>query len=649
MNRLLFTLLVAFGSTFSVYAQAITWTSNCANRSVCLNPGSCSLGNAVLWEEAVTSNCGSTKLTYIYRLDLDNNNTVDQTATADTFRMALPRGTHRLSWRASDACGRAASCTYTVTVEDCEAPALVCRGGSSTALSAPICREVFTADRFIQSLSDNCTPSAQIKKGVRRAGSGTGFPTADTLGFGNCDVGVNIVEVWAQDQKGRTNQCNTYILVQENSSVCPCVVDATIDMRGCVTAGNGKKLSQYRLETAVKTEPSGLPAFSRTFRQAVAGDSCYTFPLTKIPLGGPFRLTTRVTRPEAQPLDGLTTADIALISQHILNLRPFPNFYQVLAADVNQSQTVTTLDVVEIRRLILGISDTFTHTTPWRFIQPVANPTVIGNLAAVRDTHQTVVTDVRGNITVPKRNFIGLKMGDVNFSGAGMFNGQGAGDRAPLALLLEDRLLKPGEKIPIALRLPADCTMDAWQLALWLDPRALRLTAVEGTEAEDYASDEGGTVRLLWYRHPVEKTAGEALVVLHVEALQGGLLSEALRLAPKALTPELYQLHSDGFQERSPLTLQFQTGALPEHQLFAPQPNPFRQETTFGFQLTQPEEVRLDLLDMNGRLLASRQQEAAAGYGAITISSALLPQEGMYAYRLFAGKAVKIGKVFLQR
>lgn len=649
MNRLLISLLIATMSSAAAFAQAINWTSSCENRMVCLNPGSCSTGNAVLWEQAVTSSCGNTKITYIYRLDLDNNNTVDQTATADTFRMALPRGVHRISWRASDACGKAVSCSYTVTVDDCQPPSLICRGGSSTALSAPLCREVFTADRFILSVSDNCTPVNQIKKGIRRAGSGTGFPTADTLSFANCDVGVNIVEVWAQDQKGRVNQCNTYVLVQENSSVCPCVTDATVQVKGCVTTGNNKKLTQYRVQTTIKTEPNGLPAFNKTFQIPVTNDSCYTLPLTKVPLGGPFRLTTRMTRTDAGPLDGVSTADIYLISQHILNVRPFTNFYQGLAADVNLSNTITTLDIVEIRRLILGISDSFSVAPAWRFVRPVANPAIVSNLEMARDTYQTVVNEIRGDITVPSRHFIAVKTGDVNYSNKNLLDNEGVGDRMPVSLISENLSLKPGDTVAIPIRLAEPNNMDAWQIGLQLNPRVLELTGIEGVPPENYAFDEQGAVRAIWYEHPVYKTPETPLLTLRAKVLQPSMLQEALRAAPEYLAPECYRFDAHGQMEKSPFVLQFSTPPREKHQFFTPRPNPFSQETVFAAALRSPDLIRLEVLDLTGAVIAVQEVQGTAGLNKIVLSGNDLQNEGLYLYRLQAGATIQTGKLFFQR
>ncbi len=56
------------------------------------------------------------------------------------------------------------------------------------------------------------------------------------------------------------------------------------------------------------------------------------------------------------PVEGLTTFDLVLISQYILSIGDF-NLVQQIAADVNCSGTITTFDIISIRQLILYLSE----------------------------------------------------------------------------------------------------------------------------------------------------------------------------------------------------------------------------------------------------------------------------------------------------
>lgn len=57
--------------------------------------------------------------------------------------------------------------------------------------------------------------------------------------------------------------------------------------------------------------------------------------------------------------NSLTAIDLVLIQKHILNLQPFTNPYVLLASDVNASQTTSAIDIISIRKVILGLNTSF--------------------------------------------------------------------------------------------------------------------------------------------------------------------------------------------------------------------------------------------------------------------------------------------------
>lgn len=67
--------------------------------------------------------------------------------------------------------------------------------------------------------------------------------------------------------------------------------------------------------------------------------------------------------------NGVTTLDILLGTKHILGVEELDSPFKKIAADVNGSGTITTLDMVQMRQVILGIVDNFPSQTPsWRLL-----------------------------------------------------------------------------------------------------------------------------------------------------------------------------------------------------------------------------------------------------------------------------------------
>lgn len=99
---------------------------------------------------------------------------------------------------------------------------------------------------------------------------------------------------------------------------------------------------------------------------------------------------------DTNPLNGVNLLDIIKISEHILGIEPFVDPFQNEAADVSQNGIITGFDLVEIRKVILGISLEFPELASWEFVESTIE---VNNL--LEDQYIEAQ---------------GLKIGDVNFN-----------------------------------------------------------------------------------------------------------------------------------------------------------------------------------------------------------------------------------------
>ncbi|WP_282781017.1 carboxypeptidase regulatory-like domain-containing protein [Phaeodactylibacter xiamenensis] len=122
--------------------------------------------------------------------------------------------------------------------------------------------------------------------------------------------------------------------------------------------------------------------------------------------------TVTVSLDEA-PFNGVSTFDLILINQHILGVQPFDDPYDYLAADINNTSSITILDMIGIRRAILGQVSTLGNSPSWKFVTAgynfpdPQNPWLedFSTAIEVNELPSTGVTDA---------DFIGIKMGDIN-------------------------------------------------------------------------------------------------------------------------------------------------------------------------------------------------------------------------------------------
>lgn len=114
------------------------------------------------------------------------------------------------------------------------------------------------------------------------------------------------------------------------------------------------------------------------------------------------------------PLNGVSTFDLVLISKHILGLEVLNSPYKIIAADANKSNSVTTFDIVAIRKLILGIDTAFAANTSWRFVdQAFGFPNPLNPFQVPFPEARTVSLQAS---PVSDLNFTAVKIGDVNIS-----------------------------------------------------------------------------------------------------------------------------------------------------------------------------------------------------------------------------------------
>jgi hypothetical protein len=639
MTRILFLLTASLFLSGRMIAQGIVWSGPCTDRLFCLNASSCTQGNVFLVEKATTS-CNNQTINYSYRIDLGNDGLTEIISTEDTVSAPFALGTHRVIWRAVDNCANQSTCEYLFTIRDCNPPNLLCINGLTQNLDAPFCSANFSANQFILNLNDNCTPKNQIQIGMRLAGdTSSAFPTAQSLTFDSCDVGIQFIQIRVRDGGGLQNSCNSYVLVQDANDECGCDIDADIQFQGCVRSAGNQRLSNYHIRATLAEDSASNP-MSWTAQESVT-DSCFSVPLSGIPFGNNYTATVRAFRNDGA-LVGFTTFDLLQISKHILGIESFSSFYQMLAADINNSQTVTTFDIVEGRKVLLGISDTFLAVPSWRLIRPLADPGPLLQWTAVRDTYQVRYTNLLGDISSPGLHFIGVKSGDVNLSAAGVPEPE---DRSadPILLTLPEGQAAAGEQVSIPFQLPAAARLSGWQLSVSLDPELWDFEELSGLSADHYAWDERtNTLRALWYDPlPRDYRQGDALCTLHLRARASARYAEGVSLAVGSnLRPEAYT--AEGATRALALA---RSGVLGGDQIFPPRPNPFSRETTFPVELAEAGPVEIEIRDMIGRLRYRQATFLPRGAHNLALDAAQIAggETRVWTYRIRAGGAVRSG------
>ena len=316
-----------------------------------------------------------------------------------------------------------------------------------------------------------------------------------------------------------------------------------------------------------------------------------------------------------------------LISKHILGLSPLDSPYKIIAADANHSGLVTTGDIVDLRKMILGIYDELPTNTSWRFVDADFTFPFADNPFFSPFPERISLVNLQSDLL--DADFVAIKTGDVNGtviagilpaaaeerSGETLvFNVNGADFSKPIAAGQERTLY-----------FEADRHTAGYQFTLDLNGlEVLEIIPGPGMGAEHFAVFEGAVTTSF-----VEAETGGPMpgFGIRFRVKSGGMLREKIRISSRITPAEAYPEMPENMVRVMEVQLHFGQNDLsgPSFELYPNAPNPFTDATTVSFYLPKPETVLITIRDQTARILFSRQQECMKGNNKIVISGEGLP------------------------
>jgi len=523
-------------------------------------------------------------------------------------------GTYQVRYVAQDNCNNQSACETSVTIVDCKKPTPYCKNGIIVELMVPIDSTVDAmvdvwASDLNEASFDNC-PGSLIY-------SFSADVTELSRTYDCADVGQNNVEVWVTDASGNQDYCETFIIIQANMGQCG--DDPLVTTAGVVATNGGGSVQDVAVNLSGQSIGSVLT------------DSDGSFIFTGIPVGNDVTITPEK---EDEILNGVTTYDLVLISKHILGVSMLDSPYKLIAADANNSGSVTTFDLVEIRKIILMINTEFPNNTSWRFVDKGYS------FPDPSNPWEEIFPEVINYNNIPasatNADFVAVKIGDVNSSAATNVAG-GTDDRnevGPFMLQVNDRAVVAGEQVEIPFR-TNEQNLLGYQFTLNFDASSLNFENVEFglAQANNFglALLDQGAITTSW-----NVTGDEAidnnvpLFSLVLTATQNGKLSDLISVDSRFTLAEAYDLDGNAMD----VELDFRELASSEFELFQNTPNPFSGRSIIGFNLPESSVATLTITDISGRVLKNVEREFAQGYNEIQINSSDLPSSGVLFYTL---------------
>jgi hypothetical protein len=548
----------------------------------------------------------------------------------------LPYGTHHLQWIVTDSCGNSTVCEYGFTVKDGKKPTVECVNGLEADLPT-FCLFTLWVSDLLQQTEDNYTPSDQLKIAIRRSGMGTGFPYDPnglpqvSVSFNYCDLGIQYVELWSKDKEGNTAVCETYILLEDFVSACDCF---NLYLSGNILTEYGEGIDNVRVDINgnIIGVPFIFPIATLTNYQGNYQSN------NSLPLG-----SNAIIQPTMilDPLNGVNTYDLILISRHILGLEPLNSPYKLISADANQSGTITTFDIVELRKLILGTYTELPNNNSWRFVDQNQVFTDPSNPFA--DTIREHISLSMQYSNLNNLDFTGCKIGDIDLTATPNFISEPEDRNLDLSLLsISNRPVQKGETFTVHFQTPADLA----GLQFTLNSKGLhpdKIMPGPGITGDHFGLFFGGTE---WGAAPAFTAAfenGNTAFDVQFTALTDGLLSEMLWISNDIT--ESMAFEKNGNRRDVALHFEEENEALNQPILLQNSPNPWNTSTKITFSLPDSQTTTIRIFDLPGQPVYTQSIYFEKGFHQFTVLKEDMPGNGTFFYEITAGAFRKVGKM----
>lgn len=578
-----------------------------------------------------------------YVIDVDSDGTFDLSSSNNPYADAgnaknvasgtYPIGKHRIVWSVLDGCGNETTCSSTILVENCTAPVAYCLNGLAADLT-PIDQdndgnydwaelEIWASD-FDAGSYHSCYDEVVVSFSA---------DTSDTSIMFNCDsIGRRYVQLWATAPNGQQSYCIAFIDIQDNNNVCP--------------PGSGNDSLSGDLVGRIYTEMGDN--MNETMVYLIGGDTedmtdaggNYSF--NDMPFGGTYQLD-----PEKDDhyLNGVTANDLSIIQRHVAAIEDLTSPYKHFAADANNDDVLDIVDVLVLRKLLLGIETEIPNQKPWMFLDASCTFGTDPLTSECAEVYE--IPTFEDDMVV---DFIGIKIGDVDNDAIVNLQG-GAESRTNRAITLEvmDQMLEAGQRYEIPVTIANDAAVRAIQLTYALNPGSAILHNVraEGMTSAAFNTtlNARGLASQVWADANEVVFGDDATVVIEFTAIEDVRLSEVLEVTSQVT--EAMAFDNEGAMK---IDLRFNESTDNADHTFAlmqNRPNPFTGQTTIGFVLPDAATVSLTITDVSGREVFRTVQDFEGGINEINIEKADLRATGVMYYRLETGKYSATKKMIL--
>ncbi|NNE15943.1 MAG: hypothetical protein HKN51_13245 [Saprospiraceae bacterium] len=567
------------------------------------------LGDTVEVMRNAMDDCDFLSWHYLIR---DSRDTVIYEGFSNAFRHLLPIGEYHIEWHVEDGCGNSASDIQFASMLNVKAPTPVCINGLSVNLVGMDLDSDGVVDAEMVEIWASDFDSGSSHSCGNPIVLSLSSDTTHKSTFFDCeDVGLKEVQLWATDAlTGNQDFCRTFIEILDNNNYDICndsiqqmsVIGDIFDEQSRTIEGVEVTLNDASIMEMTNEE--GEYAFNH------------------MPSGGTYDVKPFK---DDDYLNGVSTLDLIYIQRHILGLERITSPYKLIAADINNNQDISSTDLIELRKLILGIEDEFPSNNSWRFVDADFN---------FIDSSDPWINPIPESYYIPELNqsmdidFVGVKIGDVNNSVITANAVEGSLDQRSFDIINIESVVNEGASI-IEFYVDELDNIDGMQGTITFDPNEISIN--DGISGQFNISDENlnlsytddGLITFSISENvPVSVTAREPLFALEYEK-KSNVNNVEISLNSELTNAEIYV-------EGKPYDLNM-IGKFEnqyDNQLKA-YPNPWIENTMISFESKEEGTINIAFYDITGRLLLEENKRCNIGINQYQVLRSQIDSKGV--------------------
>ncbi len=349
--------------------------------------------------------------------------------------------------------------------------------------------------------------------------------------------------------------------------------------------------------------------------------------------------------------NGVTTLDIALVQSHILGKTILSSPLKIIAADVNGDKSVSTLDIVYMKRLILGIDTTFTNpstkqTRLWAFVDSSYTFASQTSPFPFRDSINFSGLSVGST----SQTFIGMKLGDVNWDWNSAIARPATAANA-VVLTYDPIKATTGNLIRVPVKISNFKDMQGMQFTISFNADAMKWKGISNNllniEMGTNHTEEG-KLTFLWNDPNNEyKTLEDGSIIMElVFEKKGNCINEQLDLNSSITSVEAFDKDYQHYNVvMKPASINAEE--ITENWMVSPNPA-INGVIKTQLQLKENKMIVFRVIDITGKVVLEQKRDCVRGNNLITLQENKLLSIGTYYLQALGVEGTEVKKILVK-